>query len=425
MLKENIRLALASLKANRLRSLLTMLGIIIGIASVITIVTVGDSLAAQVNQEMSSAGGRNLTIGLQAKATEASETDSGEAIYAAAYEEPAGEDLISPQMIAEYEKKFSEQIEGVSFYENTGSTELTNGSRKASVSLYGINAGFQKTENLKLLAGRWLRPSDMAARRHVVLVSDKFLKAYFGTGRKPEKALDTRLSLLIGGNTVNVYVAGVFQEPANGMYSYDDGSSRVLLPVSLVKEMAGRPAGYSQIVISPKADIDTKTFTQATAAYFQSCYAGNPRYEAQVYSNESFLKSVNEIMAKLKLGIGAIAAISLFVGGIGVMNIMMVSVSERTREIGIRMALGARRRNILMQFVIEAMVICMFGGMIGVILGVGAGSAAARFLGAPVTPSLTAIVTAVAFAMGIGLFFGWYPARRASDLDPIEALRYE
>lgn len=110
MLKENIRLALASLKANRLRSLLTMLGIIIGIASVITIVTVGDSLAAQVNQEMSSAGGRNLTIGLQTKATEASETDSGEAIYAAAYEEPAGEDLISPQMIAEYEKSFRSRL---------------------------------------------------------------------------------------------------------------------------------------------------------------------------------------------------------------------------------------------------------------------------------------------------------------------------
>ena len=137
------------------------------------------------------------------------------------------------------------------------------------------------------------------------------------------------------------------------------------------------------------------------------------------------MKSVNKMTENIKLGISAIAAISLLVGGIGVMNIMMVSVTERTREIGVRMALGAKARTILFQFIVEAIIVCLIGGMIGVLAGIALGSAGASMMGYPARPSLWAALGAVVFSMSIGVFFGYYPAKKAAQLDPIEALRYE
>ncbi|NLS85747.1 MAG: FtsX-like permease family protein, partial [Ruminococcaceae bacterium] len=154
-------------------------------------------------------------------------------------------------------------------------------------------------------------------------------------------------------------------------------------------------------------------------------YTHNKDFTAAANSMENMMKSMNKMLGSVKLGISAVAAISLLVGGIGVMNIMMVSVTERTREIGIRMALGAKSRVILLQFIVEAIIICLIGGFIGVGIGVALGRIGAQMLKYAARPSVIAILVAVSFSMAIGVFFGYYPASKASKLDPIEALRYE
>ena len=154
-------------------------------------------------------------------------------------------------------------------------------------------------------------------------------------------------------------------------------------------------------------------------------YRTNPNFQVMAFSMESMVNSFASMLSTIQVAISVIAGISLLVGGIGVMNIMLVSITERTREIGTRKALGATNQSIRMQFIIEAMIICLIGGAIGVAVGVGGGSAAANGLGYPARASVSSIVIALVFSMSIGVFFGYYPANKAAKMDPIEALRYE
>ena len=438
---ENIRMAVNSLLANKLRSLLTMLGIIIGIGSVIAIVTVGDSMTGSMNEELASFGGKNVTIGVQQRPAAASSSDSGassasadagtaDAAYSASYAagdylEPTADDLLQPAMVADYEKVFSRQIAAISVDESVGSDTLTNGRNKAQAEIHGITPGYCTVGKFELTAGRWLRRKDLTDSRRIVLVSDTFVTAYWGRNAAPADAVGRYVTPVVNGQTVKLYVAGVYHEPKNGMYSYGQTTYKLLIPASLAKTLAGKPAGYNSITVQPLPEVDSAKFLRDTNTFFASYYLRNPKFTALASSNESFIKSMNNSMNTLKLGIGAIAAISLLVGGIGVMNIMMVSVTERTREIGVRMALGAKGRVILFQFIVEAMIICLVGGLIGVVLGVTGGSIGANAMHYPARPSIAAIAIAVGFSMAIGLFFGYYPAKKAARLDPIEALRYE
>lgn len=442
---ENIRLALNSLKANKMRSILTMLGIIIGIGSVIAIVTLGDSLSNNVNKQFADFGGKNVSVGLQAKPQvqldaegnpietptpnpSEEEMDMGYGMgYGdmADYKEPSESDLITPEMIEAYEKKFKGAVQAVSLSEDIGTDSLTNGHNKTSAHLLGINTGYIVTNKLELITGRWLRKNDLTEIRKVALVSEKFITTYFGRDAQPEKHIGDTITPVIGSTTTPLTIVGIYKTPQNGGYTFENGSSDVFIPITLGRQLTGRADGYSHITIAPADEVDAKQFMQQTGAFFKSYYMQNKDFDIQVVSNERYLKSMNETMDKVKLIIGAIAAISLLVGGIGVMNIMMVSVTERTREIGVRMALGAKQRTIMMQFVTEATVICAIGGILGVLLGIGIGSTAAQLTGFPAFPSLTAIIVAVSFSMAIGVFFGWYPAKKAANLDPIDALRYE
>ena len=426
-LMENVRLAISSLKANKLRALLTMLGIIIGIASVITIVTIGDSLAASINSEMSGFGARNINMYLEQKNL-ITYNENGEEIYSE-YEAPTEKDFVTDEIISDYKKKFADDLLAVPLSESAGSSTLLNGRIKVDIEVYAVNADYFKGENVKIISGRALKEKDNDELRAVTVVSDSFVDKYFKGKYTYDEVLGKSFEANIGKNTVKLYICGVYKYNKNdgeGMYSSDGKTStKVFIPMSIYKKINNKSKGYEYFTIIPKENVDLNEFLNKTNSYFSEAYKSNKKFEPTGYSMESMMESTNKMINSIKLGISAVAAISLLVGGIGVMNIMMVSITERTKEIGIRKALGAGKRVILIQFIVEAVIICIIGGIIGVIIGNGLGAIGAKIMGYSVKVNIYAILYSVAFCMAIGIFFGYYPASKAAKMNPIDALRYE
>lgn len=419
-LYENILLAISGLRANKMRALLTMLGIIIGIGSVIGIVMVGDSMTNSMTSSLQEMGANTVQISLQQR-----ESENGTS-YSVYMDE---EDYINDEMIEAFLQDYGDVVESVSLQESMGSGRVTEGHRYANVSISGVNSGYQSANHLTMLGGRFIGDKDNKGVKNVAVASDRLVNNMFGQGQNP---LGKEIKVNCGKEQYTFTIIGVYQYEQNAIMammgaaaSDADITTDLFIPIQTEWKLTGTIEGYYYINVMTKQGTDSRALAQDFQDYFNRFYTRNQDFQIMAISLDSVIDQYASMMGTVQVAIAVIAAISLLVGGIGVMNIMLVSVTERTREIGTRKALGAKNSAIRMQFIVESVIICLIGGIIGIIFGILLGYAGASLLGFPAHPSVDAILIAVCFSMAIGVFFGYYPANKAAKLDPIEALRYE
>lgn len=427
MFYENVRLALFSLKANKMRALLTMLGIIIGISSVIAIMTVGQSMTYTMTESMSAMGVNNITVALQQKPQEEETTEDGMAFGGGTGRAMAQEeDYFTREMLENYCETYEGSVAGISVTEGLGQSRLQEKGLYANVYVTGTSLGYFLANDLELLDGRYFSQTEMDEGRKVAMVSNIVVDNMFGGDM--DKAIGSMIQVNLGDKYYDFAVIGIYEyeQSAMGMslVSEKDTQTDFYIPLKTAQEIS-HSQGFAQFTVITRDGVDSDAFADTTASFFAPYYRNNRDFQPMAFSMASMVEIMSDMMSTITTAIAVIAGIALLVGGIGVMNIMLVSITERTREIGTRKALGAPNSAIRLQFIIESIVICLIGGMIGIVLGVVLGISAANLLGASATPSMESILLSLGFSMAIGIFFGYYPANKAAKMDPIEALRYE
>ena len=399
---ENIKLALTAIRSNKMRSFLTMLGIIIGISSVIAITSIGSSAQALVNKEFDAFGKNAMYIHINWNLTQ----DGID--YA---------DLITSEDIEALKERFPQDIVYIA-PSVSGNSDTKVGRVTGKLEFYGVAADYNEFYNMDILYGRMINESDVDGGRDRIVIDTKAAKHFFNK----ENAVGETLGVVVNGDMKDLTVVGVYEVPTSlfaGMMASESYTTYIPYPLLQSGDDA---VSFVEIYTDP--DISVARAGASFTKYLAKIKDKSDDFY-QFQSAEAQLGTINTILGTLSIAIGAIAAISLVVGGIGIMNIMLVSVTERTREIGIRKSLGARTKDILMQFLIESMIISAIGGVIGTALGIIIASVGMSFAGVAVLIEPQVIVLAVGFAALVGMFFGLYPARKAARLDPIEALRYE
>ena len=395
-LKECIQVAFEGIRANKMRSALTMLGIIIGVAAVITVVAIGQVGQAAIMSSLEKMG-TNL-FGVYPRSDEQSSLTEA--------------DMMTVQDL-EVIRNVATDIQYIS-PADSWSFSAQYERKSKQVYAYGVWPEYKQIRNIQLEKGRFLSEEDEKGGRRVVVIDSKLAEDLFGRG----EALKKQITIFGASYTV----IGITQRDDSFLTGGPNQRSSLYIPYSALGSMVN--IDYVSYVEGSAVSKDkTDSAMNQAKKILNSRHYTEDRYYA--YSLQQDVEQIDTIMTILQLVIGSIAAISLLVGGIGVMNIMLVSVTERTREIGIRKALGARYKDIMIQFLIEAIVICSMGGAIGALFGIGGGVLAAGLAKIPPAISPLTIVIAFGFSTTIGLFFGLYPARKAAKMSPVEALRYE
>ncbi len=400
---ENILLALTAIRSNKMRSFLTMLGIIIGISSVIAITSIGDSAKGVVGKEFAAYGMNNMYLYLNWEMTQDGVENS---------------DLILPEDIEALQARFPEDIKYIVPYIQAES-ETKVGRLEGKLSMYGVGTDYAKyKKNITILHGRMINKSDVEGDKDRIVIEKNAALSLFNK----ENAVGETLGVVINNEMKDLSVVGVFEVPPSlfdSMFMSEAYSTYVPYPIL----QTGDRSNWA-IELYTNEQKDQNILGNDFKHYLSRIKDKDPNFYV-FESAESQMTTVNNILGTLSIAIGAIAAISLVVGGIGIMNIMLVSVTERTREIGIRKSLGARTKDILMQFLIESVIISAIGGVIGTVLGITIAAVGMSFAKIDVVIDPKVIILAVGFSAVVGMFFGLYPARKAAKLDPIEALRYE
>lgn len=400
-----IKIAFNAIRLNRTRAFLTMLGIIIGVASVIAMLAIGEGSKESIRANISSMGSNMLTIrpgaGMQGGVRQ-------------------GPDEMQSLTLEDYEaiRDEAELVSYVSPMVNSGGQAIYR-SNNWPTSIYGISPEYLNIKVWGLKEGSMFTAQDIKSNAKLAVLGQTVVDNLFPDGTSP-------IGQTVRFNSIPFKVIGVLEEKGESTFGQDQDDV-IMAPYTAVQKRIQARDFLQSIVASAKSEDQAEAAVEEISTLLRENHklTNGAEDDFNVFSQEELISTFSSTSEMLTILLVAIASISLVVGGIGIMNIMYVSVKERTREIGLRMAVGARGNDILLQFLIEAVLISITGGLIGVLSGLGTTRLVATFAGWPTSVTLYSIVLSFIVCTITGIFFGWYPARKASSLDPITALRYE
>ena len=398
---EYIKIALMNIKSNKGRSFLTMLGIIIGISSVIMIISVGNGIKGGINDELSSMAGGQIYL------------------YA-----NSGDDGIDIEFTEEDIQAIMEKVPNVKAvtpnWGFSGSIAGRKGDEYGSIT-FGM-PGLEFSSSDPIVKGRYFSENDYYSANKVCVINESGARKLFGN----TNVIGMNIDLNVYGTTQEFTIVGIRQDNASVLNTMMMGGSiAVEAPISVMNSSFGFYISLGNLLIVSDGGEYSAQVAKDAVRLMENRHNVRGKDAIMVQNFNDVLGQMDQILSYVTIFVVLVAAISLLVGGIGVMNIMLVSVTERTREIGIRKALGARTGSILLQFLSESAIITLMGGVIGIILGVAGANGVCSLIGFSAKVSVSTVLGASVFSSGVGLFFGIYPARKAAKLSPIEALRHE
>ncbi|MDN5277077.1 MAG: putative transport system permease protein [Clostridiales bacterium] len=382
-----IKMALSSILSNKMRSFLTMLGVIIGVTAVITLIALGQGSTRQVSRQIESLGTNLITINITGGGNRSVTQEDLERIKTM-----PGVSEIAPVL--------------------SGGVTVEAGNKNTNTSLEATTPSYQQVRNTHVQLGRFLLQNDLDMRFRVAVVGVDVADELFGR----RDVVGEKISI----NGVEFSIVGILEEKGSSIAGSDD--NRVIIPLTTGQRLLKNTEVRTFYVSTQSPDVVNQVVGEIQNFLTRKF---NDENSFRVFNQTQLLSTINEATATLTMMLGGIAGISLLVGGIGIMNIMLVSVTERTREIGIRKAIGAKKRDILIQFLIESAVLSGLGGVLGIMLGFAGVSFLSRILNIPAAISADVVLLATGFSVGVGVIFGLYPASKAASLNPIDALRYE